>query len=435
MKKGEGCMITCIYEGKRINSLDLYESNEEYKQIKIASQSNELYCEECGSLVVFHGDRIKTFHFKHKKEEACFFTHYAESQVMMEIKRVFYDYLKKNYSQYEIIVNYKHSNGVRSHFYIPGLSLILHLQRGNSKVEEWENRIKEIREQGFKVKWYFFSAKTLSMEKATLVSKDSIFRRIEKGFDEISFKSQVDIKGRNTPVELSKSYPIGNKGIFELEEKFKNDLIQQKDEIERDIIRRAEERVREQERAAREKSVKIEMQLKVTESFKIFRKEEAKIRKKGYIDELVDSFMKKEIIGGSSRRLHSNYIDALNKGWVEVADKISLLTKIELKAFVILFILKEYEGAIGYFYKQKEYNLYLLNPFNEAEVIEIPEIKKGNNTVKGKVYDKGFESFKNVDFSIIGKGSKEVEISSDEGEFGVKFIEVKKGFYLVKCDF
>jgi len=125
----------------------------------------------------------------------------------------------------------------------------------------------------------------------------------------------------------------------------------------------------------------------------------------------------------------------LNKGWVEVADKISLLTKIELKAFVILFILKEYEGAIGYFYKQKEYNLYLLNPFNEAEVIEIPEIKKGNNTVKGKVYDKGFESFKNVDFSIIGKGSKEVEISSDEGEFGVKFIEVKKGFYLVKCDF
>lgn len=79
-------MLTCIYNGEKINSLDYYDSHELYEELKNASSSSKLYCEECGALVVFHGGAKKIYHFKHQVDSQCPYGSLKESKELLEGK-------------------------------------------------------------------------------------------------------------------------------------------------------------------------------------------------------------------------------------------------------------------------------------------------------------------------------------------------------------
>jgi competence CoiA-like predicted nuclease len=417
-------LLTCIYKGEKICSLDYYDSHELYVELKKASKSSKLYCEECGELVVFHGGDKRIYHFKHQTDSQCPYGALHESRELLEAKKFFYENLKKYFSNYNIKVDYKHPNGKRSHFYIPELKMVLHLQKGNSDLEEWGNRLQDLEKEGIEGKWYFISERTHAMERATFtLNENNIFRKIDVLRNRIRFKSEFEIDEYLKGIEIEKSYSLDETNILEGEELFKNYLSEQREKaLQQNNISKKEFLKNRKEIVKSENSTQNNEKNLVHEG-----KEEC-------LMSILEGFKKDSSVNEASKRLYKDYSEYFQKGILHIIERLKG-TDVRIIAFILKYFFITKENSIGYFEKDFEKGMYFLNPKDRYEVIEIKNIENGQDVNKGKIYNYRLDEAHDIEVRFFRKKNNEesyLKVEFGNKEIDLKFKELNNRIFLVQ---
>ena len=417
-------MLTCIYNGKQVCSLDYYDSNELYVDLKKASKSLKLYCEECGELVVFHGGAEKTYHFKHQTESQCPYGSLNESKELLEAKKFFYEHLKKCFSNYDIRVDYRHDNGKRSHFYIPELKIVLHLQKGNSDLKEWKNRLQDFEKEGIESKWYFISEKNHAMERATYtLSKNRIFRKMDVSGNRIIFKAEIQIEEYLKSRKIENSYSLDETNILEGEELFKNYLAEQR------------EKVLQLNNASKEESLQDKKDIIKSENqTKNNGKNQDCVSKEEYLMDILEGFKKGSSINEASKHLYKDFSDYFKKGILHIIERLKGID-VRIIAFILKYFFVTKENSIGYFEKDFEKGMYFLNPKDQYEVIEIKNIENRQEVNKGKIYNYRLDEVNDIEVKFFRKknnGDSYLKVQFNNKEIELKFKKLNNRIFLVQ---
>lgn len=155
-------MDKCWLNNKAVYAKDIYGKNKTVnhryeKELRIASKSNLLKCDECGSIVIFKSGKVREPHFSHKSEEAggngsCSY----ESDEHLEGKRILREHILNSFSNAYCEMRYRFTNGRRTDLYFKfedGVELVVEFQRDLGDMTKWEEKKKFYKEININNLW------------------------------------------------------------------------------------------------------------------------------------------------------------------------------------------------------------------------------------------------------------------------------------------
>lgn len=146
-------MLTCLFENKRICSLDLKDTIGNYKEdevinLKKAGELNRIICEDCKSPIFLRAGNSKIPHFAHKKRKGieCHYYEFCKGETIEHrtAKSILYNHFKRVFPNSSIQLEYYHTQIKRRSdlmiFFEDNKKLAIEFQRLSTRLSEWDSR-------------------------------------------------------------------------------------------------------------------------------------------------------------------------------------------------------------------------------------------------------------------------------------------------------